>query len=136
MVDEMAAGLAVTGATTLVTPTSSSAWEAARTGVVQLFRRAGTEEHQLVEAQLEQEASLVQRDEDPERVRRDFHGGRKRKLIDLPRAHPEVVGELRDLVASVQAQLPREGMSGAVQWNTTTGNATGNFVQGGDALVL
>ncbi|WP_307676392.1 hypothetical protein [Streptomyces sp. V4I2] len=97
----------MTGATTIVAAMATTAWEAARGGVTELFRRSNEDGSGTIEAQLDGDAALVVRDEDTDGVREDLVRPWARRLAALLREHPEAADELRALVDQVAAELPR-----------------------------
>lgn len=106
MLEDALATLAMTGATTVVAAMATSAWDAARTGVLRLFGR-GAAEPAAIEAQLDGNNALVARAEDGERARQSLVGSWRLQLEELLQQHPDVAGELQDVVADVQAKLPQ-----------------------------
>ena len=130
--DEVMA-LAMTGASTIVAAMATSAWLAARDGVVRLFHRHG---HTLpaIEAQLDGDAEVVERDENADGAREDLAGAWKRRLAALLNEHPEAAADLRVLVELVAGQLP-QARQGWVQTNIARQGGQVFAAQGGNVVV-
>ncbi|MCC9311276.1 hypothetical protein LN042_30165 [Kitasatospora sp. RB6PN24] len=99
------AGLAMSGATTIVTAMATGAWEATRKGVVRLFHRQG--QSQAIEAQLDADAAMVERNEDRDPARRALVGSWQFRLAELLRDHPEAEEELRAQIEELAKRLPQ-----------------------------
>lgn len=133
--DEQLTALAMTGATTIMAAMATSAWAAARAGVIRLFHRSGSEEQRTLEAQLDREAAMVQQEQDPDSARQDFVGGWRRQLVVLLSEHPEARSELEALVKSVEAQLPHKQQTVQIQANIAKDNGFAAGAQGGNVIV-
>lgn len=121
--------LALTGATTVVAAMATDAWQAARTGTARLFhRRGGT--LSAIEAQLDGDAEVVDRDEYADAARGDLVGAWKRRLIALLREFPEAGADLQALIEQVGGELPPAQRSW-VQNNLATDHGVINAVQHG-----
>jgi hypothetical protein len=125
--------LAMTGASTIVAAMATSTWQVARDGVVRLFRGRG---HTLpaIEAQLDGDAAIVERDENADGAREDLAGGWKRRLVVLLNEHPEAKEDLRALVEQVVEQLPR-ARQGWVQTNIARQGGQVFAAQGGNVVI-
>jgi hypothetical protein len=126
----MLEALAATGATTVVAAMGTDAWQAARAGTARLFRRRGAGRQELVVAQLDDDAALAERAEDPARVREVLAGPWRLRLAALLREYPEAAVELRALIEAVSPQL-----SASRQATTQINNSHGGMlfaVQDGD----
>ena len=123
----------MTGASTIVAAMATSAWQVARDGVVRLFHGRG---HALpgIEAQLDGDAAVVERDEDADGVREDLAGAWKRRLAALLDEHPEAGEDLRALVEQVIGRLP-QAQQGPVQANIATQGGQVFAAQGGNVVV-
>ncbi|MDT0317057.1 hypothetical protein [Streptomyces millisiae] len=104
--------LAMAGATTIVGAMATSAWEATRGRVAELFRRRGADEPATVGAQLDGDARLVTDDPDPQAAREDLLRPWARRLAALLNEHPEAGEDVRLLVERAAAELP----PGTQQW--------------------
>jgi hypothetical protein len=114
--------LAMTGASAIVAAMATSAWQAARDGVVRLFRGRG-DDLPAIEARLDSDAAVVERVEDNVGAREDLAGAWKRQLAKMLNEHPEAAGDLRALVEQVGKLLPQE-RPGSVQTNIARGGGT------------
>jgi hypothetical protein len=125
--------LAMTGASTIVAAMATSAWQVARDGVVRLFHGRG---HALpgIEAQLDGDAAVVERDEDADGAREDLAGAWKRRLAALLNEHPEAGEDLRALVEQVVGQLP-QARQGWVQTNIARQGGQVFAAQGGNVVI-
>lgn len=112
MLEETAAVLVMSGATTLVAAMATSAWDGARGGALRLFGRgdaAGTAE---LGTQLDADQSVVVRSPEADRVREALVPFWSAQLTMLLVRHPETADELRALVAAVSQELPHGGRNG------------------------
>ncbi|WP_328868681.1 hypothetical protein OHT76_00360 [Streptomyces sp. NBC_00287] len=130
MLDEALTTLAMTGATTIVAAMATQAWQATRTGVLQLFHHDQTQQTTIT-AQLDGDAVLVTEDDDADGARRALVSSWKLRLEKLLRQHPDAADELRALMAEVQAELP-QSQQRWVQNNTSHDHGTVFAVQGGN----
>lgn len=130
MLGELAVELAGAGGTALVGAMATDAWQATRSGVAGLFGRGGADRQAAIEAQLDGNAALVAQAGDPDEVRASLVAVWRLQLEALLREHPDVVEELRALVAQVRAALPAPQQTW-VQTNIARDQATQNIVQHG-----
>ncbi|WP_051969484.1 hypothetical protein [Kitasatospora azatica] len=126
------ASLAMAGATTIVSAMATGAWEAARTGIVQLFRRRG-QDPAAIEARLDDDAAEVAREEDRDAARQDLVGSWRRRLATLLREHPEAEAELRALMEALSKELPQNAQNW-VQNNSAENGGQVNATQGGGTI--
>ncbi|MFJ9621492.1 hypothetical protein [Streptomyces sp. NPDC101181] len=105
---ESLAAVAAAASTTLVAAMATDAWGAARSGLVQLFRRDEEPEQGALVTLLESEAALVARAGDPEAARRQLAPAWQLRLAQFLQAHPEVADELRELTRRLQEELPAQ----------------------------
>lgn len=134
MLAETLAALAGAGGTALVAAMATDAWQATRSGVARLFGRGGPDRQTAVEAQLDGNAALVARAEDPDEVRQTLAPVWRLELAALLREHPDAEDELRTLVAQIRQALPAPQQAW-VQTNIAGGQATQYNVQHGDMHV-
>ncbi|MGH3802017.1 MAG: hypothetical protein ACRDTD_18155 [Pseudonocardiaceae bacterium] len=127
---EVAAALAGAGGSALVGAMATDAWQATRSGVARLFGRDGPARQTAIEVQLDGNAELVAQARDAEEVRRSLVPVWRLQLEALLREHPDVVEELRVLVAQVREALPALQQTW-VQTNIARDQATQNIVQQG-----
>jgi hypothetical protein len=125
--------LAMTGASTIVAAMATSAWQAARDGVVRLFRGRG-DDLPAIEARLDGDAAVVERDEDADSAREDLVGAWKRQLAKMLNEHPEAAGDLRALVEQVGKLLP-QARPGSVQTNIARHGGAVFAAQNGNVIV-
>ncbi|GAA2309421.1 hypothetical protein OKJ48_17070 [Streptomyces kunmingensis] len=126
--------LILAGGTTVVAAMATDSWSVARSGVARLFGRRGADQQASIEAQLDNNAALVARADDAERIRRTLLPVWSLELEALLDQHPEAERELRELIDEIQARLPAaEGAS--VQHNTATGGGQVFAAQGGNVIV-
>lgn len=130
MLGELAAGLAGAGGTALVGAMATDAWQVTRSGVARLFGRGGADRQTAIEAQLDGNAALVAQARDPDEVRQSLVPVWRLQLEALLREHPDVVEELRALVAQVRKALPAPQQTW-VQTNIARDQATQHIVQHG-----
>jgi hypothetical protein len=109
---------------------ATDAWQATRSGVARLFGRGGSDQQTAIEAQLDGNAALVARARDPDEVRQSLVPVWRLQLEALLSEHPEVLEELRSLVAQVREALPAPQQTW-VQTNIARDQATQNIVQHG-----
>ncbi|MCX4546564.1 hypothetical protein [Streptomyces sp. NBC_01565] len=134
MLDEAMAGLALTGATTVVAAMATDAWQTTRTGMGVLFRRGGPVRQEAVEAQLAGDAELVALDDDAEGARRDLIPAWNRRLGALLSQYPDAAEDLRALIDEVRAALPRPEQQWT-QHNTARDNGRVFAAQNGNIIV-
>jgi hypothetical protein len=98
--------LALSGATAVVAAMATDAWQATRRGMARLFSRRGGAVP-AVEAQLDGDAEIVERDEDTDGARQDLVGPWRRRLLALLREFPEAQADLTTLIEEIRGQLPQ-----------------------------
>jgi hypothetical protein len=125
--------LAMTGASTIVAAMATSAWQAARDGVLRLFRGRSTD-LPAIESRLDGDAAVVERDEDADGAREDLVGGWKRQFAKMLNEHPEAAGDLRALVDQIGQLLPQAG-PGSVQANIARHGGAVFAAQNGNVIV-
>ncbi|MBD0741395.1 hypothetical protein BG418_07825 [Streptomyces sp. CBMA152] len=133
-VDELGS-LAEEGAVVLAGALATGAFAVARARIAGMFRRLGPEQEAGAGRQLDADQDLV-RDAAPEEqddVRQDIAPVWRRRLANLLRDCPEVVPELRELLAAVREALPEE-RQGWVQTIVARDNATVYGAQGGNVI--
>ncbi|MFJ7423844.1 hypothetical protein ACIQXD_35425 [Streptomyces uncialis] len=127
MLAESLVALATMGSTALVGAMATDAWQATRTGVLELFGRGITADGTAPEegggpeaalaadgrsaqvaAQLDGDAALVTRSEDAAAARRSLLPGWQLRLQELLREQPELAGELGDLIEQMRRSIPEE----------------------------
>ncbi|WKX69223.1 hypothetical protein [Streptomyces sp. XD-27] len=126
--------LILAGGTTVVGAMATDSWMAARDGVARLFRGRGEDRQAAIEAQLDNNAALVVRAADAERARRSLLPVWLLELESLLDQHPDVAGELRELVSEIQRRLP-ETQRAWVQNNVAKDGGQVFAVQGGNVIV-
>ncbi|MFF7655741.1 hypothetical protein ACFZCY_38965 [Streptomyces sp. NPDC007983] len=126
--------LILAGGTTVVGAMATDSWIAARGGVARLFRRRGEDQQAAIEAQLDNNAALVARADDAERVRQSLLPVWLLELESLLDQHPDAVDELRELISEVQKRLP-ETQRAWVQNNVAKDGGQLFAVQGGNVIV-
>ncbi|MGH4010805.1 MAG: hypothetical protein ACRDTH_22045 [Pseudonocardiaceae bacterium] len=115
MLEELAA-LASAGGAALVGAMATDAWQTARSGIAALLGRGTPVRQSAIEAQLDGNADLVARAEDPVQVRETLVPLWQLELQELLRRNPEAADELRAVVARVQAALPAAQRSWVQTW--------------------
>jgi hypothetical protein len=130
MLSELATELAGAGGSALVGAMATDVWQATRSRVTRLFGSSGPQRQNAIEAQLDDNAALVGRAEDPEAVRQSLVPVWRLQLEALLGEHPEVAEELRALVAQVREALPAQAQVW-VQTNIAREQARQNIVQHG-----
>ncbi|WP_431926248.1 hypothetical protein [Nonomuraea jabiensis] len=133
MLAEALSALAATAATTLVGAMATDGWESAKSGFSRLFSRRGQAELDRIDAQLDTNAGRVAR-KDEDRVRQALIGVWQLEVEDLLEEHPELAGELRDLVTELQAGLPEKSMTW-VQNNIARDHGRLFAAQGGNVII-
>lgn len=136
MLAEFLAALAAAGGTAVVQAMATDAWESARSGVARLLGR-GEDPHrqEIIKAQLDEDAALLERADDVERemVRQELEPVWRRRLATYLDQHPEAIEELRELIEQIRDRLPGEQrMVVNNQLTVVRDHGTGNIVQGGD----
>jgi hypothetical protein len=126
------ADLAVAGATTIVSAMATDAWHAVRGGVLRLFRGHG-QSRSTIEEQLDEDAELVERDEDPDAARGDLAGLWRRRLARLLAESPDAADDLSALIEQAGALLAPEQTAWvqnniALQGGRTYGAMGGNVI--------
>jgi hypothetical protein len=127
---EVAAELAGAGGSALVGAMATDAWQATRSGVARLFGRGGPARQSAIEAQLDDNATLVAQAGNPEEVRASLVPVWRGQLEALLREYPDLAEDLRGLVAQVREALPASQRSW-VQTNIARDQARQNIVQHG-----
>jgi hypothetical protein len=122
--------LATAGGHALVGAMATDAWTATRSWVVGLFDRGGAAGQAAIEAQLDDHAALVAHAEDPDEVREGLATVWRLQFQALLRQHPDLEGELRELVSRVHQALPAAQQTW-VQTNIARDQARQNIVQHG-----
>jgi len=130
---QMLEALALTGATAVVAAMATDAWQATRTGTARMFHRRGRP-LEVIEAQLDGDAAVVEQDEDTDGARRDLAGPWKRRLVALLREHPDAEADLWALIGQVRKELP-EAQQSWVQTNIARHGGQVFAAQGGDVVV-
>ncbi|MFI9583843.1 hypothetical protein ACIHCQ_18790 [Streptomyces sp. NPDC052236] len=126
--------LILAGGTTVVAAMATDSWMAARGGVARLFCRRGEDQQAAVEAQLDNNAALVARADDPERVRQALLPVWLLELESLLGQYPDAADELRELISAIQERLP-ETQRGWVQNNVAKDGGQVFAAQGGNVIV-
>ncbi|MGH3907240.1 MAG: hypothetical protein ACRDTE_24145 [Pseudonocardiaceae bacterium] len=137
MLVEGLAALAGAGGTALVGAMATDAWQVTRAGVARLFGRGGAVRQAAIEAQLDNNAILVDHAADPgeiDEIRQSLAGMWRLELATLLRQHPDAEDELRALVAQIHDALPASQQTW-VQTNIARDQATQNIVQHGNLHV-
>uniref|UniRef100_A0AAU2JWW4 Uncharacterized protein n=1 Tax=Streptomyces sp. NBC_00049 TaxID=2903617 RepID=A0AAU2JWW4_9ACTN len=126
--------LILAGGTTVVAAMATDSWTVARGGVARLFGRRGENQQAAIEAQLDNNAALVVRADDAERVRQALLPVWTLELESLVGQYPEAADELRELIGTIQEALP--GTQRAwVQNNTAKDGGQVFAAQGGNVIV-
>jgi hypothetical protein len=134
MAAETLAALATTGANTLVGAMATDAWQAAKGGVVRLFRRSGGEQQAAIEEQLSRNAIRVEQAQDANSARQRLAPSWQLELESLLAEDPDAAEELTALIAEIQKQLPPAEQVW-VQTNIARDQGTLFAVQGGNMVV-
>jgi len=105
---EALAALAAAGGTAVVGAMATDAWQATRSGVARVLSRGGSPRQEVIEAQLDEDAGVLERagEADRDQVRQELLPVWRRRLADYLQQHPDAAEELRELVDQVQGQLP------------------------------
>jgi|SRR5450755_59725 hypothetical protein len=111
MLEAALAALAATGGTTLVAAMTTSAWQAASTGITKLFTRTDMENQTAIHTQLERTVRLIERSSDPDKDRAQLAGQWETELRQLLEEHPRAEDELRTLIARIIEKLPPQQTS-------------------------
>jgi hypothetical protein len=108
MVAEWVLPLAAAGGSALVGAAANEAWQAARSGVVGLFGRAGRRRQELAAGWADDTAAEVERapEEEREQARERLAPIWATRLADLVEEHPELGDEVRAWVERVRSELP------------------------------
>ncbi|MGW0672409.1 hypothetical protein [Streptomyces sp. NPDC002746] len=128
---EPATDLAVSAATVLVTSMATDAWAACKNLFVRWLRRHRGDEAEVLVAQLERGANLVARAADQDRARAQLAGSWQLDLADLLDSHPELEGELREILAEIGTQ---EQAAAWYQTNVARDQGTVFAAQGGNVI--
>ncbi|MFJ9870417.1 hypothetical protein [Streptomyces sp. NPDC101165] len=126
--------LILAGGTTVVGAMATDSWTLARGGIAKLFGRRGEGQQASIEAQLDNNAALVVRADDAERVRQSLLPVWQLELESLLGEHPDAAGELRELIDEIRQQLP-ETQRAWVQNNVAKDGGQVFAVQGGNVIV-
>jgi hypothetical protein len=130
-VDSELTALTSTAATTVVQLLATAAWEQGTSAVGRLWRRVHSERAQTVQAELEDSRAevLAARKAGDEQVEQDLIGEWQSRLRRLVAADPQLVDELRRVVAELRSALaevdPPQGAMITMQ-ATTFGNSRVN----------
>ncbi|MGW2699855.1 hypothetical protein [Streptomyces sp. NPDC001340] len=130
MLEELILG----GGTTVVGAMATDSWTVARGGIARLFGRRGEGQQAAIEAQLDNNAALVVRADDAERVRQSLLPVWQLELESLLGEHPDAADELRELIGEIRQQLP-ETQRAWVQNNVAKDGGQVFAVQGGNVIV-
>jgi hypothetical protein len=130
--DELAA-LAATGATTLVTAMTTSAWEVVRAGLARLFARGGEDRRETAVVQLDRNAELLAQASDPGRVREGLIVLWSAELERLIRDYPGAEHELGELIQATQAAV--SGTRSSFVQSVTAHGGVAIGVQSGNAFI-
>ncbi|ARZ66680.1 hypothetical protein SMD11_1015 [Streptomyces albireticuli] len=125
--------LVLAGGTTVVGAMATDSWAVARGGIARLFGRRGEDQQSAVEAWLDNNAALVARAGDAERVRRSLLPVWLLELESLLEAHPDAAGEPRELINELRDRLPDDQRAG-VQNSVAKDRGQVFAVQGGDII--
>ncbi|MFJ9842599.1 hypothetical protein ACIRYZ_19365 [Kitasatospora sp. NPDC101155] len=108
MSGELITELASTGALALVNAVATDAWQGARAGFMRLLGRGEAERERLVATRIDEVATqLEQAGEDhQDQVRGALLLVWRTRFADLLEERPDAIGEMRALVAQLQAVLP------------------------------
>jgi len=123
--------LAVSAATVLVTSMATDAWAACKDLFVRWLRRPQGDEAEVLVAQLERGANQVARAADQDQARALLAGSWQMDLADLLDAHPELEGELRQILAEIGTQ---ERAAAWYQTNVARDQGTVFAAQGGNVI--
>ncbi|MGV9383550.1 hypothetical protein ACWDRB_47590 [Nonomuraea sp. NPDC003707] len=134
MLTEALAALAASGGTALVGAMATDAWQAARDGTARLFSRRGSQSQAAIEAQLDGNVVLVERDSDPDQARQALLPVWRMQLRQLLEEHPEAGAELQKLIAHIHAALPapQQQWVQKIQYNIARDNSRLFAVVDGD----
>jgi hypothetical protein len=130
MLTEALAALASTGGTALVTAMVTDGWEGVKARFARLLGRGDPKETEAAAARLEQSRAVLAGSPGPglERARAEQEIAWRTRLADWLEQHPGAEGDLRALVAEVQAQVA--GSAGPVQQHATASGQAQQAVQG------
>ncbi|WP_445525311.1 hypothetical protein [Streptomyces cyslabdanicus] len=126
--------LILAGGTTVVGAMATDSWAVARGGIARLFRRRGEGRQTVIEAQLDNNAALVARARDAERVRQSLLPVWQLELESLLDEHPDAADELRELISEIRDRLP-DDQRAWVQNNVAKDGGQVFAVQGGNVVV-
>jgi hypothetical protein len=127
--------LAALAAATLVAAMTTSAWEAASTGITKLFTRTDTERQDVIQAQLKGDVDRIESASDPDQTRAVLAGFWETKLGQLLEGHRDAEDELRALIQKVRCELP-PAQETWVQNNNAHAGGTVFAAQGNRAQVV
>ena len=122
--DAELSALTSTAATTVVQLLATTAWEQARSAVDRLWRRAHPEWAETVQAELEEARAevLAARQDDDEQVEQALVGEWQGRLRRLVSADPQLIEDLRRVVAQLSSALaelePSKGTTTTMQATT------------------
>jgi hypothetical protein len=130
MLAEALAALASTGSTALVTAMVTDGWEGVRSRFARLLGRGNAKETEAAAARLEQSRAGLAGLAGPglERAQGEQEIAWRTRLADLLERDPGAAGELRALVAEVQAQVA--GSAGRVEQHAAAFDQAQQAVQG------
>ncbi|MDQ4033901.1 MAG: hypothetical protein M3332_17315 [Actinomycetota bacterium] len=108
MLTEALAALAAAGGTAVVGAMATDAWQAARSGITRVLSRSGSPRQEVIEAQLDEDAGVLERtrEADRDQIRQELLPVWRRRLGDYLQQHPDAAEELGELVDQVREQLP------------------------------
>lgn len=102
------AALAAAGGTAIVGAMATDAWQVTRSSVARLLSRHGSPRQEVIEAQLDEDAGVLERAGEANRnqARQELLPVWRRRLADYLQQHPDAAEELRELIEQVREQLP------------------------------
>ncbi|MFD3992843.1 hypothetical protein [Streptomyces sp. NPDC058583] len=108
MSGELITELASTGALALVNAVATDAWQGARAGFMRLFGRGEAERERIVATRIDEAAAQLEHagEDHQDQVREALLLVWRTRLTDLLEERPDAIGEMRALVARLQAVLP------------------------------
>lgn len=135
MLTEALNAMAAAGGSAIVAAMATDAWGATRDRISRLLGRGDAARVTVVEGQLDDDATLIERASDDEREQAlaELAPVWRRRLVRLLEEQPGVESELREAVTAIHAALPSSQQAWA-QTNITHGG-TAFAVQGGSQQV-
>jgi hypothetical protein len=124
MLPEILASLAATAATAVVAAMGTDAWESARSRVARLLGRNDRQRVKFIEAQLDEDATLVHDADERDKVRAELAPLWGRRLAGLLQANPDAAEELQGLIKQVRTELPPTQREWLQQYIRVTGGGT------------